>query len=136
MARLAGIYGPERGYLFQKIAAQKKIEEHERWINQIHRDDAVGAILFLLEKKKKGIFNVCDDEPVLLSEFCKWTCELLQKPLVKITTPKKTFRKRGMTNKKVSNSKLRALGWELNFPSFREGYTRGMKYGIITSCLK
>lgn len=135
VARLAGIYGPQRGYLFQKIATHKKIEEHERWINQIHRGDAVGAILFFLEKNKKGLFNVCDDEPVLLSEFCKWICELLKKPLVQIVPPKENSRKRGVTNKKVSNVKLRSHGWELIFPTFREGYTRGMYHLPLTTCI-
>jgi len=33
-------------------------------------------------------------------------------------------RKRELTNKKVSNSKLRSrLGYKLKYPSFREGYS-------------
>ncbi len=31
--------------------------------------------------------------------------------------------KRGLTNKRVSNAKLRATGWKPIYPTFREGLT-------------
>ena len=31
-------------------------------------------------------------------------------------------RKRAMTNKRVSNAKLKATDWQLKYPNFREGY--------------
>ncbi|MFH1066368.1 MAG: NAD-dependent epimerase/dehydratase family protein, partial [bacterium] len=42
IARLAGIYGPERGFWLQKILSGAPVIEGngERWLNQIHRDDA------------------------------------------------------------------------------------------------
>jgi hypothetical protein len=39
------------------------------------------------------------------------------------TGPRDLNRKRAWTNKRVSNEKLRALGWEPRYPSFREGLT-------------
>jgi nucleoside-diphosphate-sugar epimerase len=39
------------------------------------------------------------------------------------TGPRDLNRKRGWTNKRVSNKKLRALGWKPQYPSFREGLT-------------
>jgi hypothetical protein len=39
--------------------------------------------------------------------------------------------KRGQSNKRVSNRKLRTeLGYELKFPSFREGYSAVLSRGL------
>lgn len=121
VARLAGIYGPERQHLIQKIQRGETMED--RWLNQIHRDDAVNALKFLLEHPTEGVFNVCDNEPVLWSDFCKWTCEKLQLPLPTQLSSSEKPRKRGKTNKRVSNEKLKSLDWQSFFPSYREGYS-------------
>lgn len=123
IARLAGIYGPERGFWLQKILSGATVLEGngERWLNQIHRDDAVSALSFLLyHSPPKEVWNVCDDEPVRLRDFCHWICETFDKPLPVITSPTITP-SRAKTNKRVSNAKLRAAGYRFLYPTFREG---------------
>lgn len=119
--RLAGIYGPGRGVLLERLKKGEAVIEGDgmRWINQIHRDDAASAAVHLLNHGQPGeIYNVCDNEPVTHYDYYRWMSEKLQLPLPPFG-PVNTARKRGLTNKRVSNAKLRALGWEPKHGSFR-----------------
>ena len=125
--RLAGIYGPERGHLFQQyLRGEARIHgDGARWLNMIHRDDAVGAIIAALERGRAGeIYNVSDNEPVSEREFFVWLARQLKRDLPPtISESQRTGRKRGVTNKRISNLKLREqLGYELIYSTFREGY--------------
>ena len=95
-----------------------------RLINMIHRDDVVTAILAALEKGVFGrVYNVADNEPVTQREFFAWLSDKLAMPMPPSATCE-TVRKRGVTNKRVSNRKLRAeLKCELKYPTFRQGYS-------------
>jgi len=120
VARLAGIYGPGRSVLLQKFFESRAVIEGDgsRVINQIHRDDAASALCFLVRQSAPGgIYNVCDDTPMTQSEVYRWLAKYFAKPLPS-TGPIDPNRKRGWTSKRVSNAKLRALGWQPTFPSF------------------
>ena len=90
----------------------------------IHRDDVVRAIIAALERGKAGeTFNVADDEPVTEIEFFQWLSKTLNRPMPPFASAPAP-RKRGITNKRVSNRKLRQeLACELAYPNFRVGYT-------------
>jgi nucleoside-diphosphate-sugar epimerase len=125
--RLGGIYGPGRGHLFQQyLRGEARLpRDASQMINMIHRDDAVRAIIAALERGVPGdIYNVVDDEPVTYGEFFQWLSERLSRAMPPAAEALETVsRKRGLTNKRVSNQKLRlALGCELKYPSFRQGY--------------
>jgi len=120
VARLAGIYGPGRSALLSKfLAGTATIDrENDRFVNQVHRDDIASAIYFLLtrEAQQTRIYNVVDDQPMLQSEWYRWLAQRLDRPLPPIG--KSTGeRKRGNSNKRVSNAKLRSLGWTLQYPT-------------------
>ena len=126
--RLAGIYGPDRGYWFkQYLANEARIEGNgARILNMIHRDDAAGAIIAALKSGRPGeVYNAVDDEPVSQLGFFQW----LSGPLGKELPPSapddpEAVRKRGVTNKKVSNRRLKMeLGYQFKYPTFRQGYT-------------
>ena len=119
--RVAGIYGPERGYLFRQFLKGEAVltEGGARWMNMIHRDDVVGAILAAM-KIEPSIYNVADDEPVTQHEFFKWLAQRLSKPMP--PEGERVSRKRVATSKRVRNAKLKAVGWQLRFPDFRDGY--------------
>jgi nucleoside-diphosphate-sugar epimerase len=89
-------------------------------MNMVHQIDAVIALRFLAENGGPGIFNVVDNEPVLQRDWFLWVCEQLKTPLPP-PGPRDLTRKRGWTNKRVSNQKLRSLGWQPRYPTFREG---------------
>jgi len=123
VVRSSGIYGPGRGVLWEKFRRGEAVIEGDgsRWINQIHRDDLVAALLHLMEKGEVGqIYNASDDTPVTLLDFYSWCAEFLGKPMPPYG-PINLNRKRGLTSKRVSNAKLRALRWRPVCPSFREG---------------
>lgn len=129
--RVAGIYGPGRGHLFQQyLKDEARIQgKGDRIINMIHLDDAVGVIMAALKGGKPGeIYNVVDDEPVMQIHFFRWLSEALGKEMPPYATEEENAaRKRGLTNKKVANRKLKMeLGYQFVHPNFRQGYTAEM----------
>ena len=126
--RVAGIYGPERGHLFlQYLRNEARIAgKGERIINMIHRDDLVSVIIAALKNGRPGeIYNAVDDEPVAQIHFFRWLSETLGKWMPPFMTEEENAnRKRGLTNKKVSNRRMKMeLGVPLKYPNFRQGYT-------------
>lgn len=121
--RSGGIYGPGRGVLFDKLRRGEAVLEGTgtRWMNQIHRRDLVEAVLHLIKNGALGeVYNATDDTPVMQRDYYAWCAEFLHKPMPP-SGPANPHRKRGLTNKRVSNAKLRATGWTPMYPSFREG---------------
>src|SRR6266508_6331606 len=96
----------------------------DRFVNQVHRDDIASAI-FLLLTQRTQIYNVVDDQPMLQTECYRWLAQRLDRPLPPIE--KSTGqRKRGDSNKRVSNAKLRSFGWTLQYPTFAEGMEKSV----------
>jgi nucleoside-diphosphate-sugar epimerase len=130
VARPAGIYGPNRGALFEKFRRGEALIEGDglRWINQIHQRDLVAALAHLIGAGAPGeIYNASDDTPVTARDYYAWCGEFLRQPMPP-HGPVNTERKRGLTNKRVSNAKVRATGWSPMYPSFREGITADYQY--------
>jgi nucleoside-diphosphate-sugar epimerase len=126
--RVAGIYGPGRGHLFQQyLKNEAKIGgKGERIINMIHRDDLVKIVIAALKNGRPGeIYNAVDDEPVTQVHFFQWLAEALGKWMPPFATAEEEAgRKRGLTNKKVQNRRLKMeLGYQFQHPTFRQGYT-------------
>lgn len=122
--RLAGIYGPGRSVHLKKMldgTATIESGEPSRYLNQIHRDDAAGAIAHLLGQgvatHAGSIFNVSDDSPITQRECYETMADFFDLPVPPEAPPNKD-RKRAWTNKIVDNSALRATGWELRYPGF------------------
>ena len=100
----------------------------------VHLDDAASATVLAVEQKAKGVFNIVDDEPVPASEWLpylaacagakppmrvpKWLARLLagQVAVTMMTEG------RGFSNAKAK----RELGWELRYPSWRQGFKAGL----------
>lgn len=133
IARLAGIYGPGRSALLRKfLAGTASIDpERDRFVNQVHRDDIASALFLLVSGKwqKRQIYNVVDDEPTLQSHCYRWLAKRLNRPLPP-TRELTEQRKRGDTNKRVSNAKLRSLGWILQYPTFVDGMEKSILPGM------
>lgn len=127
--RVAGIYGPDRGYyLSQFLNGEAKMVGHgERLINLIHRDDLVAIILTALKSGRPGeIYNVVDEEPVPQIRLFRWLAEALGKQMPPFVSEEP--HKRALTHKKVSNRKLKMeLGYVFKYPTFRQGCTAEIK---------
>ena len=135
VARLAGIYGPGRSALLSKFLEGTAVidPENDRFVNQVHRDDIASALFFLLSRKVEGaqIYNVVDDQPILQSECYRWLAHRLNRPRPPIGKSKQQ-RKRGDSNKRVSNVKLHRSGWMPQYPTFAEA----MEKSILPSFAK
>lgn len=117
--RLGGIYGPGRDRLSLLRKGRAAIHS-EAFINQIHLDDIVGIIRLLLEKGRPGeIYLGVDDHPAPKREFYSW---LLQKVSIKPSEPDQRAG-RGPADKRCSNRKIKALGYDFKYPSYREGFS-------------
>jgi nucleoside-diphosphate-sugar epimerase len=126
--RVAGIYGPDRGHWFKQFLKNeaKMAGDGSRNLNMIHRDDLIGCIIAALKNGRAGeIYNATDDESVSQLHFFQWLAQAVDKPLPP-SAPENPGenRRRGVTNKRVSNRKLKMeLGHPFKYPNFRIGYS-------------
>jgi len=140
IARLAGIYGPRRSALLKKLLNGTATIDpsNKRFVNQVHRDDIASALFLLLSRKAQTfpqIYNVVDDEPLLQSECYRWLAQKLNRPVPPARKSEQP-RKRGNTNKRVSNAKLHQLGWTPLYPTFGDAMENSVLpsfAGIIAS---
>jgi nucleoside-diphosphate-sugar epimerase len=126
--RVAGIYGPDRGHWFkQYLKNEARIEgDGSRFLNMIHRDDLFGCIIAALKSGRPGeIYNAVDDEPVSQANFFQWLAATVGKyPPPSVPENPVENRKRGATNKRVLNRRLKMeLGYQFKYPNFRKGYS-------------
>ena len=126
--RVAGIYGPDRGHWFKQfLKNEARIEgDGSRFMNMIHRDDLIGCIIAALKNGRPGeIYNAVDDEPVNQANFFQWLAATVGKyPPPSVPENPVENRKRGATNKRVLNRRLKMeLGCQFKYPNFRKGYT-------------
>jgi len=99
----------------------------DRIVNQVHRDDVASAIFFIGQCQtinQSRIFNVVDDTPAPRAEILAWLSERLSLPLP--TSPAPAEQQQGYSNKRISNAKLRGLGWAPAYPSYREGFNQSV----------
>ena len=133
VARLSGIYGPGRAALLSKFLANTAIIEleNDRFVNQAHRDDIASALFLLVsgEWHERQIYNVVDNQPMLQSDCYRWLAERLNRPLPPIRALTEQP-KRGGTNKRVSNAKLRSLRWTLQYPTLADGMEKSILPGL------
>ena len=127
--RIGGIYGPGRSFFLQTVMSGSAAisNANDRYVNQIHRDDIASAIYFLVRQKTiapPAIFNVVDDLPAPRQEILNWLSHELQISLSDLAEA--NVRRRRGSNKRVSNKKLRALGWAPQYPSYREGFLKSV----------
>ncbi|MCS6863903.1 MAG: SDR family oxidoreductase [Gemmataceae bacterium] len=121
--RLAGIYGPHRLLRQQAIVrSEPLVGDAEKWLNLIHVDDAVQAVLVAEQNAQPGqFFNVADGTPVTRREFYTYLGLLLHSPARFEDHPEP-----GTANRRIDTTRLRALGWQPRYPSYREGLVQAV----------
>lgn len=123
--RLGGIYGPRRTSLIERVRAGQATyaKGAARYMNRIHRDDICGAILHLMRlESPERTYNVVDDEPAEESVVLRWLAGVLGAPEPRAGKEAEPSGRRGLSNKRVRNARLRESGYALAYPTFREGY--------------
>jgi len=139
--RLAGIYGPERHFMLDHLMAGKKTYpgSGDSYLNLIHRTDICAAIWHLFDHRQAvdaGVYNVADDSEATKADIIAWLAQALELPIPTFdpTTPlKREGSRRGasgkLPNRRVSNTKLKTTGWQLHYPTFRDGFAEIVRQG-------
>ncbi len=118
--RLSGIYGPGRTSLIQRLRAglAGAPEGPGHWANRIHVDDAARAVCHVLALTKPApVYLVTDDTPLPMRTLYEDLARLVDGPVPPIAPPPA-----GMGNKRLSNARLRATGFECEWGDSREGH--------------
>ena len=141
--RYGGFYGPGTSISREHGAEQAEMVRKRRFpivgrgtgvLSFVQIQDAATATVAALDRGERGIYNIADDEPAPVSEWLPVLAEALgAKP------PRRVPRWLGrlvagevgvvmMTEVRgASNAKAkRELGWELRYPSWRQGFREGL----------
>jgi len=125
--RLAGIYGPGRLLRrLDEVKSGKPIAGNpDAWLNLIHVDDAVQAILACEEQQRPGeTYLVCDDKPITRREYYQSLAELISAEAPRFTENDELH----ILNKRCSNRRMHdELKVELRFPTIREGLSNAIQ---------
>jgi nucleoside-diphosphate-sugar epimerase len=119
--RCSGIYGPGRTRLIDSVRQGTAVAS-DRFTNRIHRDDIAGAIVHLMRSESAPeLLLLNDDEPAPERDVLRYLAGRLgvAEP-VPAPAPSATPARSGV--KRCSNARLRATGYQLRYPSYREGY--------------
>ncbi|MEK1924722.1 MAG: SDR family oxidoreductase [Rhizobium giardinii] len=123
--RLSGIYGPGRNaFCNLEAGTARRLIKPNQVFNRIRVEDIAGAALFLAEKSIGGIFNVTDDEPAPPQDVVAEAARLMgvsPPPEIPFETAELSPMARSFygENKRVSNARLRDLGFVFRFPDYR-----------------
>jgi nucleoside-diphosphate-sugar epimerase len=123
--RLSGIYGPSRvGLLNQLRTGTARVPaSDDYWANRIHVQDAARAAVHLLSQDTlTGIYIGTDSSPRPLKDLYTALARLVGAP-APTTGPASPM----MGKKRLSNKKLLATGFELQWPDCLDGYREILK---------
>lgn len=122
--RLSGIYGPGRNtFINLANGTARRLVKKDQVFNRIRVEDIAEATAFLAGPCTGGIFNVTDDEPCPPQDVVTEAARLMgMEP-----PPEQAFETAELTpmarsfygeNKRVSNAKIKALGFNFKFPNY------------------
>jgi nucleoside-diphosphate-sugar epimerase len=122
--RLSGIYGPGRNtFINLANGTARRLVKKDQVFNRIRVEDIAEATAFLAGPRTAGVFNVTDDAPCPPQDVVTEAARLMgMEP-----PPEQTFETAELTpmarsfygeNKRVSNAKIKALGFNFKFPNY------------------
>ncbi|WP_420960184.1 SDR family oxidoreductase [Brucella sp. IR073] len=127
--RLSGIYGPGRNaFVNLERGTARRIVKQDQVFNRIHVEDIAGVLRFLARSDTGGVFNVTDSEPSPPQDVVAYAAELMgvtPPPEVPFETAELTAMARSFysENKRVSNARIRGLGYEFAYPDYRTAFS-------------
>jgi nucleoside-diphosphate-sugar epimerase len=123
--RLAGIYGPGRTRLIDRVrsGAATCPDGPSRWTNRIHRDDCAGAARHLLTLEQPDpLWLGVDREPAEECAVLDWLAARLGVPPPRRVPREIDGAGRPETSRRCLSRKLVASGYVFRYPTFRDGY--------------
>lgn len=135
--RYGGFYGDASDAMIPLVRKRRfpLVGAGTGYMSFVHLDDAAGATVLALETGARGVFNVVDDEPAPASEWLPYLAECLgAKPPRRVpvwlarmaagdVAVSMLTRTRGSSNARAK----RRLGWELRWPTWRQGFREGLE---------
>jgi nucleoside-diphosphate-sugar epimerase len=120
VVRLAGLYGPGRLQLVERIRTGQVHAPRQppHWANRIHVDDAAAAIAHVLaHSDPHRMYLGVDDTPLPLHALYDSIARVIGAPDVpEGPAPAE------VGSKRLSNARLREIGFRVRWPDAREGY--------------
>jgi nucleoside-diphosphate-sugar epimerase len=136
--RYGGFYGPGANDDQVKLVLKRRfplVGDGTGHVSWVHVDDAASATVLAVEQQAAGVFNIVDDEPAPVSEWLPYLAECAgAKPprrvpiwLARLLAGEMVVgmmtEGRGFSNAKAK----RELGWELRYPSWRQGFREELR---------
>jgi nucleoside-diphosphate-sugar epimerase len=120
IVRFSGIYGPGRNRLIEQVK-QGRASASPHITNRIHADDCAGVLAHLINLQRRQaldeLYIATDSGPAPMIDVVNWIAGELG--ISDFLSPE-AINERG--NKRISNRRLLASGYELQFADFRSGY--------------
>ncbi|GAX62573.1 nucleoside-diphosphate-sugar epimerase [Candidatus Scalindua japonica] len=126
VVRFAGIYGPGRKRMLRKASKGGPVQyKPPYYTNRIHKEDCVGVLTFLFEKRLEGEqlhshYLASDDDPAPMWEVVSWIANTLKCKPPEI----KQVEQDATQNKRCCNKRLKELGYRFKYPTYKEGYQK------------
>jgi len=122
--RLAGIYGPGRATLVEKVRSGDAVCAPEpHWSNRIHLDDIAGALRHLmLLPDAAAVYVGADREPADLCDIYRWLATRLGAAPPAVREGGDDPPRRGRSNKRCRSDRLSASGYVFRRPTYRDGF--------------
>jgi nucleoside-diphosphate-sugar epimerase len=128
--RLSGIYGPGRNALVNLAGGTaKRVIREGQVFNRIHVADIAAALEHLGARGLGGVYNVSDDRPCPPQDVIAYAASLMGVA----PPPEVRFEDAALSpmalsfwgeNKRVSNAKIRATGFDFGYPDHEAALTR------------
>jgi nucleoside-diphosphate-sugar epimerase len=134
--RLSGIYGPGRNQIKTAMeGGARRLVKPGQMFNRIRVEDIARATVFLAAGRHGGIYNVTDDAPAPPQDVVAYACTLAgvdMPPEQDFATAELTPMARSFygENKKVSNAKIKALGFSFAYPHYRMSLAQLWQDGV------
>ncbi|MDN5849360.1 MAG: SDR family oxidoreductase [Nitrococcus sp.] len=119
VVRFGGIYGRDRNTMIRKVRAREPCNAAPAfYTNRIHEDDCVGVLCHLGQlSSPQSVYLAVDDAPCTQCELMDWLAGELGQP-----KPPRAKDSPRTGSKRCCNARLKASGYALRFPTYREGY--------------
>lgn len=120
--RCSGIYGPGRNRLLESVRTNS-VQIRNEWTNRVHAEDVARAVVFLMERThintRMEVYAVTDCHPALHADVVTWLAQQLG---VELRANSMATAVASPGSKRISNKKLKSVGFTFNYPSYKEGY--------------
>ncbi len=135
VVRFAGIYGPGRTRLIESVRNGEAVcwDDPPLYTNRIHVDDCAGMLRHLGQlSEPESIYLGVDHEPAPDGEVKRWLARRLRVSEPSTAADRDTSRRRMSANKRCSNRRLLATGYEFRYPDYRAGYEAVLRQRSVT----